>query len=411
MKVNRLYTLLFAVAGLFSFMACGEDRTHEYLEKTEENQWTFSTMKDVYLWADGIKTPERKNFFSTTSKFFNSLLYKNDKASFFTDSVSDGSYGLAFSLMRDPLGEKMNRYYALVLYVEPGSPAAMAGIERGMWISAVDGKSLTASNSKVLVSGGDAKVATEWIDYNDDDERYFWVNGDTLSMHASHTFGSRAIYLDSVYNVREGKLGYMVCSNFNGDSFANEVQEILLEFAAAEVDDIVIDMRYCDGGTMENATALASALVSASFAGTPFAVLKGKDETADTIHCFTESPVNMSEKRLFFIIGEGTKGSAELLVESVNVSRDMYDVMVLGANSAGENVMTREFVSPYGFSINPAVAVICTPNGEKLPPNGIVPDYPLDELEEVKHIYPLGSEQEYMLRNIIYLIVNGSLPQ
>ena len=81
-------------------LSCGEDRTHEYLEMTEENQWTYSTMKDVYLWAAEMNAPDRKSFFGTTSKFFSSLLVKKDKVSFFTDSVSEGSYGFKFSMCR-----------------------------------------------------------------------------------------------------------------------------------------------------------------------------------------------------------------------------------------------------------------------------------------------------------------------
>lgn len=94
-KISLYISTLMLIAALFG---CGEDRTHEFYEMTEENQWTFSKMKEVYLWADSIKTPSRQEFFATTSKFFTSLKYKGDATSFFTDTVSAGSYGMTFAL-------------------------------------------------------------------------------------------------------------------------------------------------------------------------------------------------------------------------------------------------------------------------------------------------------------------------
>lgn len=408
MNRNIIYTAL--LAAMLMLVSCGEDRTHEYYEITEENQWTYTAMKDSYLWASGIKKPARSSFFASPSKFFASLLAKDDKVSFFTDSVSEGSYGMMFTLMRDPLGEKMGRYYALALFVEPGSPAYAAGIRRGTWISAIGGKALSSSSSKLLQSGEATSVVTKEIDYDDENGRYYWTQGDTLSMPKASDVPGSAIYLDSIYSIRSAKAGYIVCRSMNGVSFAKEVQDIMLSFAAEDVADVIVDLRYCSSGTLANAAVMASTLVPSALAGTPFAVLKGEEESADTVYSFGEPLASLGDKRVFFIIGNCTKGVAELLVESVNQSRGMYDVMTVGARSAGANVLTKEIASPYGFSINPAVAYLCTPDSSVLPASGITPDYALNELEEVKHVYPLGSQQEYILRNVEYIIVNGALP-
>ena len=404
----HIFALLLLTIALAS---CGEDRTHEYLEKTEENQWIFNKMKEVYLWADDIKQPERSLFFGTTSKFFTSLLNKNDKSSFFTDTISTGSYGLDFTLLRDPLGVKMNRYYALVLFVRPGSPAEAAGIERGMWISGINGKTMTSTSGKQLLSGNAIEIATSVIEYDDENEKYYWATGDTIAIQQSRAFDSKAICLDTIYNVRSNKVGYIVCSNLCGDSFETEVQQTMLDFATNDVTDIVIDLRYCNEGTLENANAMASMLVPASAIGTSFVTMKGNDEGTDSVCNYTEQPVNLSDKKLFFITGNATKNIAELLVASVNASRGMHEVQVVGERSTGANVLTQRFDSPYGYSINPAVAFLYSSKGDELPSAGIPVDYPLYELNEIEHVYTLGSEQEYILRNIHYLIVNGVMPE
>ena len=407
MKTSRLYKLSLILTALISFVSCGEDRTYEYLEKTAENQWIFSTMSEEYLWADEIKAPERSGFFSTPSKFFASLLVKSDKASFFSDSTATTSYGMQFALMRDPLGEKMSRYYALVLNVEPGSPADAAGIVRGTWIATVNNKALTSSAAAQLTSGNAISMGTQAIEYDDEKEKYVWTAGETLQLQPSATIATKAIPFHAVYDVRSSKVGYIICNTLDGTTLTEEFQDIILDFLSQDVADVILDVRYCTGGTLDNAAAIASAFVPTSLAGTPFATLTGKDEK---ILAYPASPVNISDKKLYIITGNATKGAVETLIASVNASRGMYDVLTIGATTAGTNVMTREFQSQFAFSINPAVALISASNGIELSAAGIAPDYPLDELEEIQHIYPLGNEREYILRNVQYLIVNGNMP-
>ena len=134
--------------------SCGEDRSGEYYELTQENQWIYYKMKEVYLWADAIGEIKQNIFFSTPSQFFKKLLYTDDKTSFFTDTLATTSYGITTSLMRDPLGITPSKTYALIEFVEPGSVAETAGLERGMWISEIDGiiKRLRSYGDKTLRS-------------------------------------------------------------------------------------------------------------------------------------------------------------------------------------------------------------------------------------------------------------------
>jgi hypothetical protein len=86
----------------------------------------------------------------------------------------------------------------------------------------------------------------------------------------------------------------------------------------------------------------------------------------------------------------------------------MYDLLTFGAKSAGANVMTEKFQSPYGFSINPATSHILLADSTLL--QAMTPDYAVNELVQPVQIHELGSEQEYMLYNIFYLAINGMLP-
>ena len=411
MKNRNILIQTFIYLTLFSFISCGEDRTHEYIEKTQENQWIYDTMKEVYLWKDDIKEPERSKYFTQASKFFSSLLSKNDKASFFTDTIVSHDYGMSVALMRDPIAEKPSRVYALVLFVEPASPAGIAGIERGTWISAVNGKQLSTSSQKTLLQGDAAKLATEYMDFDDETGKYFWVESDTIKISASTSYDKRDIAVNEIYNVRDKKVGYMLCNNFNEDDFVDRTSAIFEEFIAQNVTDIIIDLRYNTSGKISNITSLASMLVPSELTGTPFCTLKDNNGNISSTHNYTAQEVSVADKKIYFIIGKSTQGVAELLVNSVNTSRDMYDVFVIGEKSTGVNIIVEEIKSPYGFAINPATAIAYSANGEIMPSEGVKPDYEFDELAQKNSIYPLGSEQEYLLYNTLYIIVNGTAPE
>lgn len=407
-RTAYLILVLAFFASLFS--SCGEDRTYEYLEMTQENQWTFSKMKEAYLWKEAIKEPTRTTFFSNTSKFFSSLLYKDDKVSFFVDSVSAGTYGITFAVMRDPINERPSKTYALALDVAPGSPADIAGVERGTWIDAVNGTALTTAKYSILQSGPAAKVSTAYIDYDDENAKYFWVASDTLDMPASTDIEANAVYLDSIYAQRSKNIGYLVLNSFDGDDFVQQTQDILMDFDAADVDAVILDLRYCHGGSIANAASMAGCFVSEELCGTPFCHLVDNYGVVDTTYCYMPQHVNLDDKKLYIIIGAGTYGTAELFTASVNAARPMYDVLTVGAVTAGANIMTSEYASPYGFTINPATSFIATADSTLLQPAGIKPDYPINELEQIERIYPLGNGQEYLLYNIMYFIENERFP-
>ena len=405
-----LYIAFFAIFFPALFIGCGEDRTKEFFEQTKENQWIYTTMRSHYLWSNQIKPQERSKFFVPSSNFFSSLLYKEDKASFYSDAVYKGDYGMNVVLKRDPINVIPSQVYALVLSVEPGSPADKAGIRRGTWISAVNGKKLSMSSASLLQNGDEMKLATEYIEYNDAENERFWVHGDTLTVEASASYDLCDVVMDSVYTEGGKNIGYILCNRFNNDDFAKRIDGISAKFINQNVTDVVVDLRYADEGSMSNVCYLASVLVPSGLEGTPFCTLRKSENEVDAVHGYVRPQYTLCDKKIYFITGAATKGVAELLVSSVNASRDAYDVMTLGENSAGSNVMVEKMVSPYGFSISPATAYVYSSDGAIISNKGITPDYKIDELAQTGVVYPLGNTQEYVLYNAIYLISKGALP-
>ena len=137
-------------------------------------------------------------------------------------------------------------------------------------------------------------------------------------------------------------------------------------------------------------------------------MLADADGEIDTTYCYTQQQTSLDDKKLYLIIGNQTTGVAELFATALNKSLPMYDLLTFGAKSAGANVMTEKFESPYGFSINPATNQVLLADSTLL--QAMTPDYAVNELEQPVMVYPLGSEQEQMLYSIFYLTSNGMLP-
>lgn len=409
--MKKFYNItLLAIGAIITFISCGEDRSSEYFDLTKENQWIYTTMQEHYLWGDSMPSPKRNSYFSTTSKFFASLLDKQDNVSFFKDSIQNGSYGLDFVLMRDPLNIRPGKVYALVLNVMPGSPASEAGLERGAWISAVNNKALSTTSNAILGSGNGIEVVTEQICITDDTNEYYWETGDTLSITASTDFTIAPILLDSIYRYDEHTIGYIILNNMKGREFVQDIQNTMLSFAEANVTDVIVDLRYCNGGSIANAAALASTFVPPLAYDTQFSSLIGKDGIVDTVYNYHSQMTTLHDKRLYVIQGKETDGISRLFISSLKQTRKDSGLTTFGANNSSSGFNTLAIPSPYGFTINPVVSIMLDAVGNIIPMHETQADIPINELGNQLHINPLGYEDEYLLYNVLYYIIIGELP-
>lgn len=409
MKRVRLYPIyMFILATMLA--ACGEDRTYEYLEKTEENQWIFSQMKSSYLWGDTLKQPDRSKFFANSSDFFYGLLAAGDNTSFFTDSAAQTSYGMSFAIMRDPLAINPRNNYALVLFVEPGSPAARAGVKRGTWISRVGKTNISSSNYGYLERGESTTLCTWDIEMNDESMEYEWIARDTLTMEHAEAVTPTTLYMDTIYTLRNHKIGYIVYNRFEGTG--DEVQQIASRFAGEEITELIIDLRYNSGGSLQEAVEVASCFVPQSAAGSTFCSLahNAANSEKDVTYTLKSSSVHVEPAMVFILTTEATRGAAEAFTLALQSVLGEERVITVGGTTAGDNLYTERIESPYNFTMNPAVAQLYGPTGNILSPYGIYASYAVDELAQLYKLYRIGEEQEYLLYNTMYLIVNGTLP-
>lgn len=412
--MKKRFNILIALSALVTILcSCGDDRSNEFYTMTQENQWIYSTMKEVYLWSGSIGEVDQKTFFSTPQQFFKKLLTTTDKTSFFSDATEITNYGIKCTLLRDPLGFYPSRISALIEYIEPNSVASAAGLQRGMWVSEINGDRLTTSSANKLMGGDEIELTIQTIEYDDENNAYYWENHGQITVPAATRYNITAVPVATTLDEITEKNGYLLINTFDGEDAVAAINNEIATLADENINNIIIDLRYNNSTSITDAAKVAAIFIPAEKHGTNFCTLsktlneENENTTAETF-AIPASNVNISNKPLYIITTARTEGIINTFIKSIQSTRIANDVKIIGETAKGSNFYTECYASPYAFNINPVTAYINDAGGAPL--IATLPDYAVKEYESYYPVYPLGSKQEHLLFATSYVIANGTLP-
>lgn len=422
MKKNICHALLpLIAAGLLA--SCGEDRTYEFLAKTEVDNWIEDQMQEVYLYYQEMPQLEEKSYFRPAEEFFPLLLASHDNYSYLEtlpesktrNAIQSVTYGFDFQLSGDPTGTS-SRQVARVLQVLPQSPAAQAGLKRGDFIVQANGRNLSSSSTELLQSGGGVTLTVLPLTVNQETELPEWV-ADTLLLEvpAAVAMENNPFFLHQVYERNGVKIGYLVYNEFKADAgsgdnaYMNQMLQLFQEFRQQGVEEFILDLRYNQGGYVTCAQLLASLLAPADRLGEEFAhfVFSDKQQSLNySLPLLQEyASCNLNLGRLFIISGLYTASASEMMV---NCLRPYMTVNLLGTQTVGKNVAMTRIESPYDFVMYPVTSTVYNVNGESDYASGFTPEYIITE----SNYYPwqeLGDPDELLLKNALQWIA-GETP-
>jgi len=406
-------------------------------EATDVNKFIYNGLKGYYLWADQIpnlaatkySTKDELNSFLNTysdpNVLFTSLLYQYktiDKWSFIVDDsqtidnwIQGISETMGFDFMLARVGTSGD-VFGFVRYVYKGSPAEKAGIKRGDLFMKVDGTQLTVDNyqtqlfTKVTYTLSMASISGNTIS----------LNGKTVTMTAIQ-MQENPIQLDTVMQVGAYKVGYLVYNGFNSD-FDIALNSVFKKFKDAGINNLILDLRYNGGGSVETAIYLASMIHGTS---TSEIFLKsqyntnlqnyfiGKYGASSLNDYFTDSiakttttdaiAINtLNLNKLYVLTSDNTASASEALINGLKPYMQIFNV---GINTAGKYVgsMTLKdwdenmVVNPNNkWAMQPIVVKIANVNGISDFVNGLTPDYLVEE--DIANLLPFGNPNETLLR-------------
>ncbi len=423
-KTSFLTPLLTAVLVLLS--ACGEDRTYEFVAKTEEDHWIEDQMRDVYLYYVDMPELEMENYFYPVDEFFPMLLASYDQYSYIDvpeeqqtrNNIQSVTYGFDFVLINDPTGTTTHSV-ARVLQVLPDSPAEAAGLVRGDFITLVNGDNVSSSSTTQLQSGQGVTLTVASLASGEDAGTVVWGDTRELTLSTAVEMDNNPFACAKVFEANGMRVGYLLYSEFRmgrddndltDQSYMEEMQSVFSFFKQAGVTDFILDLRYNQGGHVVCAQEMASMLAPASALGQEFAHFVYNDKRQDlnyTLLLQTEySQYNLNLDRLFIISGLYTASASEMMIN--NLSPHM-EVNLIGTQTEGKNVAMTRIDSPYNFVIYPVTSTVYNSEGKSDYADGFTPAYTIDELEYYPW-YDLGDERELLLYNTLQWIAGGTPP-
>ena len=394
------YILFIAILILLG--ACGEDRWPAYYEYTADNLWIDSLMRKYYLWEEDMPAFKEltSQYFASNEDFLSEVMNELDEITSLDSLDNKSGYGMDYSMAK--LSDAEDIYAAMVTYVEPGSPAGEAGIERGTWIMEVDGKSITSeTSSKVLSDGKDHKLTMGRYHEISDEEG---TKTGYIISYGYFQLGTAAFYekadipYHNVLTVGDKKVGYLLCNRFTGET--SELASLSNKFASEGVNEVVLDLRYNTNSTLDGMQLLASILAPSAALGKTLATMKYNSKnhpewpTSYTLN--TPSGVsNLNLSTVYVLTSSKTKGIAEHLI---NCLKPVMDVVIIGGRTKGESYATQVFDNEtFGLQLRLVTAVVSDANGVEADFDGFSPDVSVSETSDPSKVLPFGDAGEALL--------------
>jgi C-terminal processing protease CtpA/Prc len=351
---------------------------------TEINDFVWKGLNQYYYWqsdvsnlSDSKASMESEYLALLNSKqdskeFFEDLLHQDDRFSWIEEnyevlesqlSGTTASNGMKFQLYVRDDGESI---IGAVTYVLPESDAFSKGIVRGDIFNSVNDNELNFNNYMSLLYGEQTSYSIQLIEY--DPENDLVTSRDiSVTLNKEENFQEIPVHNTSIIEHNSKKVGYVMYNKFlgtvdsNGDgevdrNFNQELIDLFLYLKSQNLDELVLDLRYNGGGSVNTCTILAS-LITGQFTGTIFAKQiwnekimafiedrNSNDDPSDDLNFdnyFTDltpdgNPLpSLGLNRLYVLTSNRTASSSELLINGLTPH---IDIIQIGIKTVGKNV-------------------------------------------------------------------------
>lgn len=305
----------------------------------EQKKNLLDYMQAAYLWSDLAPQPMPEAY-SSLEQYFPALLFTGsgtipaDRWSYLSDSAQynqffqDGQtkgYGIFVNGLEGQLPLRIR-------YIEPLSPAAREGLQRGdviVSINGVDAATLLATgNFAALVPDKEGESVLLTVES---------ASGVRTLVVTAATYALQPVAAHSIFTARDGrKVGYVLLKDFLAQA-ETPLEDAIGQMRAAAATDIIVDLRYNGGGRISTANKLASLIAGNAHDGKVFVRLQHsfKVRYLDTEYTLAANTPGFS--RVVILTGSRTCSASELLANGLV---PYLEVVTLGSETCGK---------PFGF--------------------------------------------------------------
>jgi carboxyl-terminal processing protease len=359
--------------------------------------------KEVYLWQDVIPSYDQFNprqyqgstELESAQKVMNAIrkLQPLDRFSFVTthdqstglETGQDKDYGFFIKAASIDKEAPIDSVYWFVEYVYDQSSAGQAGVQRGWYINKIEGAAIGYDQASVNVLNDVFFGTTTSANFE-----FKKADGTTASANLSKTsYTANSVLYKTVLSAGTSKVGYLVFNQFFGQPSRNELAQAFSYFQSQGISDLVVDLRYNPGGSVETEDTLSNFIAPSSansqvmyryvfnqtLQNNQHQLIRKKlgygniFSSADNTVTFEKAgALNLS--RVFFIVTGNTASASELLINNL---KPYMDVKLIGDTTYGKPVGF--FPIPiYDYDIYPISFKTVNSAGNADYYNGFAPD-------------------------------------
>lgn len=433
MKTSFKVTLLLFLA-FFIFQSCEDNDDVAPPTNLEVNDFIWKGLNLYYLWQADVPNladdrfanqAELNNFLKGYSKpedLFDAL--RVDKSiDRFSWIVSDylelegqlqgttKNDGVDFGLYLKSSGS--TEIFGWVHYIIPNSDASTKDIKRGAIFYGVNGTQLTVSNYQSLLNS--ENYTLNLADYNNG---AITPNGKSVNLTKT-VLAENPILINNVIETGGHKIGYLMYNGFY-PNYDTQLNNAFASLKTQGVTDLVLDLRYNSGGSIQSSTRLAS-MITGQFTGKVFSKQRWNDkinsyfesEDPDALkNLFTSTvgtaPMNsLNLTKVYILTTKSTASASELIINGL---KPYISVVQIGDITTGKNVGSitiydsptfgKENRNPnHRYAMQPIVLKIVNADDFGDYFNGLTPTYALKE--NLANLGVLGTSSEPLLSTAI----------
>jgi C-terminal processing protease CtpA/Prc len=379
-------------------------------------------MSEVYFWNELLPDNLNPNTEPDPEEYFDKLLYSGDEFSWITDDYEQlmKEYkGVSVSMGFSPtFGRFTNTdgIFIIVKYVLPDSPAERAGLKRGDIIVSINGIDLDVDNYYDMFS-----LPSYSVTFGALVEDGIAKTDSTVSLIAEEIVLDPIVYHD-IIEISDTKIGYLVYVEFkSGESgrFNDSLGVVFDKFAAAGIDDLIVDLRYNPGGDLTSSAFLASAIAPLSVVETQEVLVRFEynnlytnyfletqgSNSNNLVLRFPQNEHNINLDRVYFLTSGGTASASEFLMIGLY---PYMDVIQVGENTYGKYagawiIPDLEDPPRHNWGLVPTVFKYANALGFTDFGGGLVPDYLIED--ELIGAPPFGDLQDPVLNYAMQAIL------
>ena len=440
--MKKLYFI--AIALFMSNLLSNCKHNDDIPAETEIQNFVWKGLNAYYLWYDEIPDLQDSRFSSqkeitdfvaakNPNDLFESLLFERNVTDKWSWMVSDyialeqlfagvtRNNGMEFGLKA--ISATSNQVFGYVRYIIPNSDASTKNIHRGDIIYAINNTPLTRDNYKSLLFS-DIIYTVNFGTYSNTGGTIQVVsNGVDVSL-TKEFLVENPIHTTTINEIDGHKIGYLFYNQFVSN-YDTQLNDAFLQFKNENISDLVLDLRYNGGGSVQTAINLSS-MITGQFTGELLVKEKWNSKWQNYFETENEAAIinnfvntlktgeginSLGLNKLIVLVSGSSASASELVINGLN---PYIDVVLIGTKTTGKYVgsvtlydsdnfrkSSNSLNQNHTYAMQPLVLEIVNKLGEN-DKDGFEPDHFLPE--DYSNLGTLGDVNEPLFAKAIHEI-------